>query len=251
MVFLKSNKSSSLFLIVLSGIIIMLFTGAKHSDLDKQINHGIDSTGEKHDKNPRFVKWRPHPWHGLEVGENAPDIVNTYIEITPFDYIKYEVDKLTGYLKAVRPNKTSSQSPTLYGFIPKTYCDRRVRDLSPNSTKGDGDPLDICIISERPIAKSEILLSVKVIGGLQMVDHGEADDKIIAVLENDIAWQTAKDIDDIPEIMIERLRHFFLTYKYVPGENNPSVKIDKVYNREHALKVIEASMQDYEENFGE
>lgn len=196
-----------------------------------------------------FFKWRPHPWHGLYVGENAPNIVNAYIEITPFDFIKYEVDKATGYLKVDRPHRTSSQPPSLYGFIPKTYCGKRVRDLSPNSKKGDGDPLDICIISERPINKSEIILSAKIVGGIQMIDHKEADDKIIAVLENDNVWQTANDIKDLPSVIIERLRHYFLTYKLIPGEKS-KVQIDSIYNREHAIKVVEASMLDYEDEYG-
>lgn len=196
-----------------------------------------------------FFKWRPHPWHGLDVGENAPDIVNAYIEITPFDFIKYEVDKATGYLKVDRPHRTSSQPPSLYGFIPKTYCGKRVRDLSPNSKKGDGDPLDICIISERPINKSEIILGAKIVGGIQMIDHKEADDKIIAVLENDNVWQSANDIKDLPSVIIERLRHYFLTYKLIPGEKS-KVQIDTIYNREHAIKVVEASMLDYEDEYG-
>ena len=193
-----------------------------------------------------FFKWRPHPWHGLDVGENAPSIVNAYIEITPFDFIKYEVDKATGYLKVDRPHRTSSQPPSLYGFIPKTYCGDRVKELSPNSKKGDGDPLDICIISERPINKSEIILSAKIVGGIQMIDHKEADDKIVAVLENDNVWQNANDISDLPSVIIERLRHYFLTYKLIPGEKS-KVQIDEIYDKKHAIKVVEASMLDYED----
>lgn len=64
-----------------------------------------------------FFNWRPHPWHGLEVGKHPPRLVNAYIEISPFDLIKYEVDKVTGYLRVDRPQRTSSQPPTLYGFI--------------------------------------------------------------------------------------------------------------------------------------
>lgn len=166
-----------------------------------------------------FYKWRPHPWHGLDLGSESPEIVNAYIEITPFDFAKYEVEKVTGYLKVDRPHRTSSQPPSLYGFIPKTYCGDRVRNLSPNSKKGDGDPLDICIISERPINKSEIILSAKVVGGIQMVDHREADDKIIAVLANDNVWKSANSINDLPDVIIERLRHYFLTYKLILVKN--------------------------------
>jgi inorganic pyrophosphatase len=67
-----------------------------------------------------FNQWRPHPWHGLEPGPDAPSSVIAYIEITPFDFVKYEVDKKTGYLRVDRPHRTSSLPPTLYGFVPRT-----------------------------------------------------------------------------------------------------------------------------------
>jgi len=89
-----------------------------------------------------YSRWRPHPWHGLETGPDAPRIVNAYIEITPFDHMKYEVDKVSGYLRVDRPQRTSSHPPALYGFIPQTYCGERVARLAPGSDRGDGDPLD-------------------------------------------------------------------------------------------------------------
>jgi inorganic pyrophosphatase len=196
-----------------------------------------------------FYRWRPHPWHGLEVGEDIPRIVNAYIEMTPFDAVKYEVDKTTGYLRVDRPQLTSSMTPTLYGFIPQTYCADRVHELSPSSDRGDGDPLDICVITERAINRGEVILKARVIGGIQMVDNGEADDKIIAVLDNDQFWKNADDVDDIPPALLERLRHYFATYKLIPGQPS-DVHIEKIYNREHALSVIEASMKDYTDQYG-
>jgi inorganic pyrophosphatase len=130
----------------------------------------------------------PHPWHGLPAGSNPPETVNAYIEITPFDLVKYEVDKETGYLCVDRPQLTSSLPPTLYGLIPRTYCGENVKKLSPGATQGDGDPLDICVIGERPISHSEVVLSAQVVGGIQALDGGKADDKIVAVLENDPVW---------------------------------------------------------------
>ena len=102
-----------------------------------------------------FYRWRPHPWHGIDIGKNAPEIVNAFIEMTPLCSVKYEVDKLTGYLKVDRPQLTSSLTPDLYGFIPQTICGSRVTKLSPKAKRGDEDPLDICVITERPINKSE------------------------------------------------------------------------------------------------
>jgi len=82
-----------------------------------------------------------------------------------------------------------------------------------------------------------------------MIDNEEADDKIIGVLANDSFWDSAMDIDDLPPVLVERLRHYFSTYKIVPGKENVTF-IDSVYNLEHALKVVEASIMDYNEEFG-
>ncbi|MGC9399115.1 MAG: inorganic pyrophosphatase [Anaerolineae bacterium] len=196
-----------------------------------------------------FYRWRPHPWHGLELGPDPPRIVHAYIEITPFDLIKYEIDKQTGYMLVDRPQRTSSQPPTLYGFIPRTYCGRRVHALSPKSKKGDGDPLDICVISERPLNRAEVILSARVIGVIQAIDGGEADDKIIAVLENDKFWAETKDISQVPQVLINRLQHYFSTYKMVPGGNTQMV-IEEVFGREYALRVVEAAIEDYDETYG-
>ncbi len=200
-------------------------------------------------KSAQVSQFRPHPWHGLPVGPEPPELLNAYIEITPFDLMKYEVDKDSGYLRVDRPQRTSAQPPTLYGFIPRTYCNEKVRRLAPGSKRGDGDPLDVCVLSERTIARTEIILRCRVIGGLQMIDHGDADDKIIAVLENDYVWGQARNIDAVPSVFIERLQHYFLTYKLVPGER-AKVRIAKAYGRSHALRVVRAAMADYQDNFG-
>lgn len=199
-----------------------------------------------------FYRWRPHPWHGLDVGPDpeSPDLVNAYIEITPFDLVKYEIDKETGYLKVDRPQRSSSQPPTLYGFIPRTYCGDRVKGLMSGATRGDADPLDVCVLSERPINRSEIIVKARVVGGLPMLDDGEADDKIIAVLHNDTFWNDVHDLADLPPVLEERLRHYFLTYKMVPGKQD-IVTIGEAYGRDKAVAVLEAAMADYGEVFGE
>lgn len=196
-----------------------------------------------------FYRWRPHPWHGLEVGPEPPERVYAYIEMTPFDTIKYEVHKETGYLHVDRPQRTSSLPPSLYGFIPRTYCGEHVRALSPRATRGDGDPLDICVISERPISRSEIFLNAKVVGVIQLLDHGEADDKIIAVLEKDHIYGGINDIQEVPEVIIERLEHYFRTYKMVEDQE-PGIEIIDVFDAEKARKIVTAAMHDYNDTFG-
>jgi inorganic pyrophosphatase len=195
-----------------------------------------------------IIYYRPHPWHGLEVGPDPPELINAYIEITPFDLMKYEVDKVSGYLRVNRPQRSSAQHPSLYGFIPRTYCDTRVCRLSPGSKRGDGDPLDICVFSERAITRTEIIVRCRVIGGLQMIDGGEADDKLIGVLENDYVWGAARDVSDVPAVLVERLQHYFLTYKLVPG-SRVQARIARVYGRAHALEVVRAAMADYDTAF--
>lgn len=189
-----------------------------------------------------FSPYRPHPWHGLSAGQNAPRIVNAFVEITPFDGIKYEIDKHSGYLTADRPQQTSSLPPAAYGFIPQTYCGAEIAALS-GCEKGDGDPLDICILSERPLTKSEVILRAKVLGGFRQIDRGEADDKIVAVLENDLLWGEAETLHDLPQPLIQRLRHYFATYKLKP-DGNPTL-VQESYDAQTAYAVIRAAQNDY------
>lgn len=88
------------------------------------------------------------------------------------------------------------------------------------------------------------------IGGLLMEDGGEADDKIVAVLKDDAIWNDARDISEIPPKIVERIQHYFLTYKMSPGEKENKVKVHEVYGVEHARKVVEASIADYNELYG-
>ena len=196
-----------------------------------------------------FARWRPHPWHGLAVGPDPPRLVHAYIEICPFDLVKYEVDKETGYLRVNRPQLFSSQHPTLYGFIPRTYCASRVGELMKGAERGDGDPLDICVVSERSITRGEVILNARIVGGLPMLDGGEADDKIVAVLENDPVWSGVSELADLPRALVERLRHYFLTYKLAPGQPS-TVTIGESYGRADAERVILAAMQDYQTEYG-
>lgn len=133
-----------------------------------------------------FYRWRPHPWHGLEIGPQAPRVVTAYI----------------------------------------------------------------CVLSERPIMRSDIILSARVVGGLQMIDGGEADDKLVAVLQNDLVWGERDELEDLPANLVERLTHYFSTYKLVPGADSQA-RIARRYGFEHAAKVIAAAVEDYAAQYGE
>ncbi|MCE1187941.1 MAG: inorganic pyrophosphatase [Ignavibacteria bacterium] len=200
--------------------------------------------------------FKPHPWHGIHIGKNSPQVVTSFVEIVPTDTIKYEIDKASGYLKVDRPQRYSNICPSLYGLIPQTYCAERVADLCEQETGrqgivGDGDPLDICIITEKTISHGNIILEVIPIGGFRMIDGNEADDKIIAVLKGDNVYGNLTDIKQCPAAIIDRLKHYFLTYKELPGEyRKAKVEIDHVYGREAAFEVIKKSQEDYNAHFG-
>ena len=200
--------------------------------------------------------FKAHPWHGIGIGENSPDIVTTYIEIVPSDTVKYEIDKLTGILKVDRPQKFSNICPTLYGFIPQTFCAENVAELCQIKTGrkdivGDADPLDICVLTEKVITHGDILLQAVPIGGLRMIDDGEADDKIIAVLKNDGVYGNWKDINDCPVSLITSLKHYFLTYKDTPENQQRNCEITDVYGKAEAHDVIKRSHQDYHKKYGD
>lgn len=202
-------------------------------------------------ENNEFNRWRRHPWHGLEPRRDGmPEaVVQAYIEMLPTDVVKYELDKESGFLMVDRPQRTTSSPPALYGFIPRTYCAEEVAKRCADADVADGDPLDICVFSEREITRADIILRARVVGGIQMIDGGEADDKIIAVLDGDNIWGEVHDIADLPAIKTERLQHYFSTYKLIPGKN-PKIKVDYVYGRDEALEVIAAAEKDYANHYG-
>ncbi len=196
-----------------------------------------------------------HPWHGVSAGDNVPEVVTCYIEIVPTDAVKYEVDKTTGLLCVDRPQKFSNVPPSLYGFVPRTYCAERVGKRCEQRTGksgiiGDGDPLDICVLTEKPITHGNILVRATPIGGLRMIDKNEADDKIIAVLRGDSVYGSLKDIAECPQALVDRLRHYFLTYKMSPDAKSSTTEIAEIYARDEALEVIRLSLEDYQEHFG-
>ncbi|MFT7114033.1 MAG: inorganic pyrophosphatase [Candidatus Azotimanducaceae bacterium] len=200
-------------------------------------------------------RFKSHPWHGINIGVNAPEVVTSFIEIVPSDTVKYEVDKESGYLTVDRPQKFSNIIPALYGFLPQTYCAEEVaktcmEKLNRTDIVGDNDPLDICVLTERAISHGNLLVPSIPIGGFRMIDGGEADDKIIAVLKGDEVYNW-NDISEVPESIINRLRHYFETYKDMPGTGEErKIEIAEVYGREEAYAVIKASQKDYEKHYG-
>ena len=201
------------------------------------------------------ILFQAHPWHGVAPGEKAPDVVKAFIELVPTDAVKYELDKTSGHVRLDRPQRFSSFCPTLYGFIPQTYCGDEVAALccsraSKTGIRGDGDPMDICVLTEKTFMHGSFFVLARPIGGLRMIDGEEADDKIIAVLETDVAYGHVKDVSEIPKGFIDRLKHYFLSYKQLPDEGPRRVEIVGVYDRAEAMDVVTRSMRDYRARYG-
>jgi len=199
------------------------------------------------------LRYKSHPWHGVYIGKDAPHTVTAFIEVVPTDTVKYEIDKDSGYLRLDRPQKYSNVIPALYGFIPQTFCGDEVgRFCSEKAGRpgiiGDGDPCDICVLTEKDLTHGDLLVSAIPIGGFRMIDGNQADDKIIAILSNDTVYSHFQDISEVPIIVIQRLEHYFLTYKYMPGQEK-NTEITHTYGREEALEVIRHSMNDYAKRF--
>jgi inorganic pyrophosphatase len=195
-----------------------------------------------------------HPWHGVDLGTKAPDRVTVYVEIVPTDTVKYELDKESGLLKVDRPQQYSNVCPSPYGLLPRTLCAARVAALAEERTGrhslvGDDDPLDILVLTEKAFTHGNILVQAIPVGGLGLLDGDEVDDKIVAVMANDAVYGGVTDVGHLPNPLVDRLKHYFLTYKQGPDAAHPACELTRVYGREEAHEVIRRSQADYVERF--
>jgi len=199
------------------------------------------------------LRYKSHPWHGIDIGREAPVLLTAFIEMVPTDTVKYEIDKVTGYLKIDRPQKYSNVVPALYGFVPQTFSAARVAEYCMEKSgrkdiKGDGDPIDICVLTEKEISHGNIIVRARPIGGFRMIDKDESDDKIIAILNNDTVYGHITDVSELPGLVVDRLKHYFLTYKDLPGMES-NVIITHTFGKEEAHEIIRRSMEDYHHKF--
>jgi inorganic pyrophosphatase len=195
-----------------------------------------------------------HPWHGVAIGPEAPRRVTVFVEIVPTDTVKYELDKDSGLLKVDRPQLYSNVCPSPYGFVPRTLCGPEVARLAEERTGrrglvGDDDPLDILVLTEKDFAHGNLLVQALPIGGLGMLDGQEVDDKIVAVMAKDAVYGGVSDIAQLPTVLIDRLKHYFLTYKQAPEDKQQACELLRVYGRDEACEVIRRSQADYATRF--
>lgn len=172
-----------------------------------------------------------HPWHSLSVGKNPPEFINGVMEITAGSRVKYEIDKKSGLIFVDRILYGPTFYPQNYGFIPQSYCD-------------DKDPLDIIIFATEPLVP-RCVAPCRVIGAMEMIDGGEIDDKIIAVLEADPAYKNVKDVFELPEAKLNELKEFFSIYKRLEKK---TVEVKEFIKKEGALKLVSDALALYDEH---
>ncbi len=173
-----------------------------------------------------------HPWHEAPIGNNPPEFVNGIIEISTGMRTKYEVDKETGLLKLDRILYSAVYYPANYGFIPQTMGE-------------DKDPLDIMILCRESI-QPLCLVPARVVGVMRMIDQGLADDKILAVAENDANTKHLKDISELANHFKLELKEFFESYKKL---ENKVVTVPDFQGKDIALKIITQAIKDYNTEF--
>ncbi len=173
-------------------------------------------------------------WHDISAGDKSPDEINVIVEINKGSKNKYEIDKKTGLIALDRAMHTAQDYPFDYGFVPQTLWD-------------DDDALDVIILATYPLAPG-ILVRVRPVGIMNMIDGGEADDKVIAVPVNDPRWEDTKDLSDINKHTIKEMEHFFSTYKKI---QNKEVEVTGFKDKKTAMEAIERGQKLYKEKFGE
>src|ERR1700733_3841595 len=145
-----------------------------------------------------------HPWHEVEVGDQAPEIINAIIEVPKGFKAKYELDKKSGLLRLDRILFSAVHYPANYGFIPQSYCD-------------DKDPLDILVLGQEA-ATPLCIMRAKPIGVMNMLDQDQGDDKIIAVHADDPEYSDYESIHELPAHRLREIKNFFETYKELEGK---------------------------------
>jgi len=172
-----------------------------------------------------------HPWHDVAVGDNAPEVVCAVIEVPRGSKVKYELEKKSGLIVADRVLFSAVHYPANYGFVPQTYC-------------ADNDPLDILVLGQEDVVPL-CIMRARPIGVMKMTDQGEADDKIIAVHNDDPEYSHYQSIHDLPPHRMHEVRRFFEDYKKLEGK---SVSVDGFLDKDKALEIINASIKMYNDN---
>ena len=199
------------------------------------------------------LRYKSHPWHGVFIGKDAPENVTAFIEVVPTDTVKYEIDKENGtFALTVLKNIRTWFLPYMDLFPRLTVASRLEDSVWKKQEKPESGEtatqLIFACLPKKLLHTAIFWLMPAQLAGFRMIDGNEADDKIIAVLTNDVVYSEYKDLSDLPDIVVERLKHYFLTYKDMPGKASHT-EITHIYGVSEALEVIKCSISDYHQRF--
>ncbi len=166
----------------------------------------------------------------IKVGEN-PEKINALIEIPNGSSVKYEIDKDSGAVVVDRMLYSAMYYPANYGFVPNTLAD-------------DGDPADILVLNDAPLQAGSVI-ACRLIGILVMEDEAGMDEKLLAlpISKIDPTYDDIKDIDDVPQAVLNKIKNFFETYKML--EPNKWVKVKDFQNKAAATAMLEKAIKNY------
>ena len=172
-----------------------------------------------------------HPWHEVTPavdGHELPEAFRAIIEIPKGSSNKYELDKKSGMLRLDRVLASAVYYPANYGFVPQTLAQ-------------DDDPLDVLVFSSEKIP-GMCICDARPIGMMSMVDEGQPDHKIVAVLMNDPVFDDYQKASDFPRHTFKMLKRFLEDYKQLEGKE---VAVDDILPVEAAYASIEDSLDRY------
>jgi inorganic pyrophosphatase len=166
-----------------------------------------------------------------DVDSGTKDEMNVIVEINKGSHNKYEIDKATGMIALDRVAHTGQNFPFDYGFVPQTLWD-------------DGDALDVILLTTYPLLPG-ILVRARPVALMNMIDSGNADDKVIAVPTDDPRWKETKDIADINKHTLKEIEHFYSTYKKL---QNKEVVVTGFVGRREAEEAFGRAKKLYSES---
>jgi len=191
---------------------------------------------------PSFGDWLDKSQQATRGTQYKEDIVPAMIEVTRGSPNKYEVEKETGQLMLDRVLHSSVYYPGDYGYVPQTLC-------------GDGDPLDILIIT--PAESGTVagldtgcMALCRVVGLMDMEDESGHDEKLIAVLDNQRSTDHVRELQHVPKHLQREIQHFFENYKVLEKKKGKAkwAKVLGWSDKARAVEVVEKSRQMYKDN---
>lgn len=205
--------------------------GVKDKDDDKKGSWMQKSVARKVsiDALPKKLRATPFDPYMFPLGEKVPQVVPVFVEVSANSRNKYEWDQENGVLMLDRVLHSCVFYPASYGFIPQTLC-------------GDGDPLDILVVSNEPLIAG-CMVYARPICYMVMEDEKGMDEKVLAVLANDASFAHIESMEHFGGHKLAEISNFFETYKKL--EKDKWAKVGDWHDKAETYKLITETHQNF------